>query len=201
MGKLVSVPDNLPWAVVVEPSRTRSATARLRNGQLVVQLPTHWPSNEQQRALDTLARRMARRHDRDQQLVSTRLANTQQVWVPFTSAAQVAAYVKQLNAETFQAPLQGVRLGAAKYTRIGQLNIRTGIMTLSRYCLAQMPMEAFRYLVLHELAHFRHPNHSSAFWQEVARFCPDYSMQREVLRVFHTRAVRLMDAMLEEDSP
>jgi len=30
------------------------------------------------------------------------------------------------------------------------------------------------YVVCHELAHLRHMNHSAAFWQEVARMCPDY---------------------------
>jgi predicted metal-dependent hydrolase len=30
------------------------------------------------------------------------------------------------------------------------------------------------YVVCHELAHLRHMNHSAAFWQEVAKMCPDY---------------------------
>jgi predicted metal-dependent hydrolase len=30
------------------------------------------------------------------------------------------------------------------------------------------------YVVCHELAHLRHMNHSTSFWQEVARMCPDY---------------------------
>ena len=29
-------------------------------------------------------------------------------------------------------------------------------------------------LILHELAHRRHMNHSNKFWQEVERLCPDY---------------------------
>jgi hypothetical protein len=30
------------------------------------------------------------------------------------------------------------------------------------------------YVVCHELGHLRHMNHSSAFWEEVERMCPDY---------------------------
>jgi predicted metal-dependent hydrolase len=37
------------------------------------------------------------------------------------------------------------------------------------------------YVVCHELAHLRHMNHSSAFWAEVGRQCPDYRQLREQL--------------------
>lgn len=37
------------------------------------------------------------------------------------------------------------------------------------------------YVVCHELAHLRHMNHSAAFWQEVARMCPDYSLLKREL--------------------
>lgn len=42
------------------------------------------------------------------------------------------------------------------------------------------------YVVCHELAHLRHMDHSSAFWAEVERMCPDYRLHRKELdRIDH----------------
>lgn len=42
------------------------------------------------------------------------------------------------------------------------------------YCLLFLDPEAVRYLMIHELCHARHMNHSKRFWQLVGRFEPDY---------------------------
>ncbi len=38
--------------------------------------------------------------------------------------------------------------------------------------LVQMPPEVRDYILLHELAHLRHPDHSRRFWRELERLCP-----------------------------
>jgi predicted metal-dependent hydrolase len=40
--------------------------------------------------------------------------------------------------------------------------------------LVQVPPEIRDYIILHELAHLRHLNHSRRFWEEVRRLCPAF---------------------------
>ncbi|MBS8121152.1 M48 family metallopeptidase [Haloferax volcanii] len=39
------------------------------------------------------------------------------------------------------------------------------------------------YVVSHELAHFKHDEHSDAFWNTVGTLVPDYRKRREWLRI------------------
>ena len=50
------------------------------------------------------------------------------------------------------------------------------------YRLLYAPMSAIDYVVVHELAHIRYKNHSTAFWQEVKKYLPDYASRREWLK-------------------
>jgi len=46
--------------------------------------------------------------------------------------------------------------------------------------------EACRYVLIHELVHLEHPNHSPRFWNRVAELCPDYRQHmRELKTVWH----------------
>jgi len=65
-------------------------------------------------------------------------------------------------------------------TRWGSCSAR-GTISLNCCLLFQRP-EVVRYLLIHELAHTRHMNHSRRFWQCVAEHCPDHrGLDRELL--------------------
>jgi predicted metal-dependent hydrolase len=48
--------------------------------------------------------------------------------------------------------------------------------------LIQMPPSVADYIILHELAHRRHPNHSTRFWREVESLCPSWKDSERWLR-------------------
>ena len=46
------------------------------------------------------------------------------------------------------------------------------------------PTDVLQYIVVHELAHLRVPNHSKAFWNEVDKILPSYSEQKAWLKEY-----------------
>lgn len=59
---------------------------------------------------------------------------------------------------------------------------RTGRVSL-HWRLILAPRKIQDYVVAHELAHFKHDEHSDAFWNTVGTLVPDYRERREWLRV------------------
>lgn len=52
--------------------------------------------------------------------------------------------------------------------------------------LALCPRGVMHYVVVHELCHRKHMNHSKAFWSEVSEYMPDYKEQRAYLKKYGT---------------
>jgi hypothetical protein len=73
------------------------------------------------------------------------------------------------------------RAMGVRYRRIAIRRQRTrwgscstcGTISLNGCLLFQVP-SVLRYLLVHELVHTRHMNHSRAFWADVARHCPEH---------------------------
>jgi len=90
-----------------------------------------------------------------------------------------------------EAPLRA--LAARMAVKPGQLQVRCqrsrwgscsrrATISLNACLLFQRP-EVLRYLMIHELAHLRHMNHSARFWDEVARHEPGWkALDRELLQ-------------------
>lgn len=45
------------------------------------------------------------------------------------------------------------------------------------------PLKIIDYIVVHELAHLKHKNHTDAFWNEVDKVLSDYRERKDWLKV------------------
>lgn len=91
-------------------------------------------------------------------------------WLMRHSRARLAVELAQAGQQHgFRYTAMSLRL---QRTRWGSCSTR-GTISLN-VCLAFQPPEVLRYLLIHELAHTRHMNHSPAFWSCVAVACPDW---------------------------
>lgn len=65
----------------------------------------------------------------------------------------------------------------------GSCRPERGIITLNSRLIGT-PMRCIEYVVLHEFAHFIHPNHSAAFYQLVAVHMPDWKSRKKELEEY-----------------
>jgi predicted metal-dependent hydrolase len=85
------------------------------------------------------------------------------------------AFVREQEAEGVV-----VRISGAK-TRWGSCNAKRRSLMFN-WRLALAPIEIARYVVVHEMVHLTHPNHSRQFWQAVAQRDPNFQEHRRWLK-------------------
>ena len=66
-------------------------------------------------------------------------------------------------------------------SRWGVCNIKNHNITLN-YQLSKYNICCLDYVIVHELSHFIHPNHSRDFWNLVGKYYPDYKKCRKMLK-------------------
>ena len=66
-------------------------------------------------------------------------------------------------------------------SRWGVCNIKNHNITLN-YMLYKYDIKCLDYVIVHELSHFIHPNHSKDFWDLVGKYYPKYKECRKMLK-------------------
>lgn len=62
------------------------------------------------------------------------------------------------------------------------------IITLNIY-LMMLPQNLIDYVILHELSHTKHLNHSKQFWSEVEKFMPNYKVRKQMLKEYQCKVI------------
>ncbi len=91
---------------------------------------------------------------------------------------RVEELVHTLNRQSFRVPVSHVRLRFAT-TQWGSCSPRGTIMLNA--ALLFLPPSLLRYVIIHELAHRLHANHSAQYWRTVERALPGYRRARALL--------------------
>ena len=66
------------------------------------------------------------------------------------------------------------RFGSCSYKNSISLNI----------LLMKYPLDVIEYVIIHELAHIKHKNHSRKFWLFVEKYCPEFKKLDNDLKMF-----------------
>jgi len=88
--------------------------------------------------------------------------------------ASVALHAARMNVKPARIGIRSQRTRWGSCSRNGGLSFN--------WRLIQVPQEVLDYVVVHELAHMVHPNHSPDFWLLVQRHCPGYPAHKRWLR-------------------
>ena len=82
------------------------------------------------------------------------------------------------------APKVGVKIAGIKVKDMGYRWAscgKSGTLNFHWKCM-MAPPRIIDYIVVHELCHFHHRNHTDAFWNEVDKVMPDYRDRKKWLR-------------------
>ena len=179
-GAIVSVPGFDAAVVFVRQRRAHHYILRLRaDGVVRVTVPWRGSRAEAERFLVARRAWVARqRHRRELALEAARVS-------PEAEAHLRARAARELPSRLFElARLHGFEVASVRVrnqrTRWGSCS-PSGRISLS-WRLVQVPPAVRGYVLLHELTHLRHLNHSARFWRELARLCPHHAEARNWLR-------------------
>ncbi len=124
-----------------------------------------------------IADRMAIQRRRQAAAEARRVTPEQEAELRRQAAEVIPARVAHYSALMGLTPT-GVRITAAR-KRFGSCSGRNSLCFSWR--LMQYPPEAIDYVVVHELAHIRHHNHSREFYALIERYLPDHRERRRLL--------------------
>ena len=166
-----------------ELRRTKRRTLSLeisREAKLIVHAPLHIPLSQ----IEAFIMAHARWITEKQEKAKARLAA-----MPALSEDEINALKKKAKRILTEKTEQYAAKMGVTYTRIGITSAKGRFGSCSAkgsinysYRLMLYPEAAWDYIVVHELCHLKHFDHSKAFWQMVEAYLPDYKERATLLK-------------------
>lgn len=167
-------------------SKRRSMAIQIRtDGSVVVRVPMHASDRAIKRFVSAHARWIA---DNRGQMFERRkkLADNPYdipAWESLSAADKKIAKQKIMEHVDYYARRMEIDYGSISMrnqkSRWGSCSSKGNLNF--NYRLAYLPEELLDYVVVHELAHRQHMDHSAAFWEEVETYYPAYKKCRQML--------------------
>lgn len=173
--------DGIPIEYIQKRSKRKSITASVNNdGVLCVRTP-HWVSDlivrqfllENAEKIIKMTDRARARIEYEKKLEDGKLGEMMK-----KAEEIIPGRVEYYSGIMGVAPSR-VRINFAK-TRFGSCSSKGSVNFSCR--LMAYSANAVDYVVVHELAHLIHMNHSGEFWKTVEKYIPDYRLCREELK-------------------
>lgn len=134
------------------------AYGRIGGGELRLNIPATLPEEMRPKTLHELARKA----------------------ISLSFHDEVYSLAQEINNNYFHVEFSGISFKDQK-TRWGSCSRKTKRISIN-FRLLFAPPSVLRYVIAHELAHVRHPNHSQRFWEFLSKAVPDHKIQRAWLR-------------------
>lgn len=150
--------------------------------RIVVRAPRRCPQREIDRFVESHENWLQTHlpiQERRRQAALARQVTPEQEKALRQKAAQILPQRVALYSRRMGLTPTGVRITGAQ-KRFGSCSSKHSLCFSWR--LMQYPMEAVDYVVVHELAHIRHPDHSRDFYRLVEQYLPDYRQREALLR-------------------
>jgi len=140
--------------IIRSPRRKRTVQAKQVNGTILVYLPTGMTAQEENRWIQQMVQLMQKKNQRR----------------TVRSDEALKKRAQELNKAYFHGILRfSIWFVANQKSRFGSCSSRTRAIRISER-VATMPRWVQDYIIIHELAHLIHPNHSRRFWDVVNQY-------------------------------
>lgn len=167
----------------IERSQRKTVALKIASdGSLLVLAPLRYPAKEIEKLIEQHTAWIERHRD----MVLKRTAREQalagspeQIDLLYRTAEQIIPARVAFFARQMGVMPTGIRITAAS-KRFGSCSAKNSLCF--SYRIMMYPPEVIDYVIVHELAHIKHHDHSAAFYAFVESILPDYRQREAVLK-------------------